>query len=55
MDCKEPMKDLYFQDSMNNIEADAWSSFILVVRNFQRKYKANNYFEQVESLLSSFT
>lgn len=51
---REVMKDSHFQDSMNNAEADAWSSFTLVVRNFLGNHKADNYSELVENMLSSF-
>ena len=35
------MKDPHYQDSMNNAEVNASSSFTLIVRNF----KADNYIE----------
>ena len=49
---REIMKDLHFQDLMNNAEADAWSTFALILMNFLGNYKADNYSEQVESMLS---
>ena len=49
----EHRKDPHFQESMYTAEPDAWSSFTLVVRDFIRNYKADNYSELVESWLSS--
>ena len=51
---REHMKDPHFPDSMNNAKTDSWSSFTLVVSNFLRNYKANNYSELVEGMQSSF-
>ena len=49
---KKLMKDSHFQDSMNNAEADEWPLLTLIVRNFFRNYKADNYFELVKIILS---
>ena len=51
---REFMKDTYFQNSMNNSEADEWSTFTLIVRNFLGKYKTDNYSELMESMISFF-
>ena len=48
---RELIKDPHFQDSMNKTETDAWS---LVLRNFLRNYKANNYFELVKNMQFTF-
>ena len=48
------MQDPNSQDSVNNVEADAWSSFTLVVRKCLGSYEEDNYSELVERMTSSF-
>ncbi|KAK4871977.1 hypothetical protein RN001_016101 [Aquatica leii] len=48
------IKDPQFTASMNEIESNAWCSFVQVVQNFLRNYKAKNYIELVENMLSNF-
>ena len=50
---KELVKDPHFQVSISNAEADAWSSFTLVVWNFLGNHKAENFSELVENMVSS--
>ena len=39
---------------MNHLEANAWSSFVMVIKYFLGNHKAQNYTELVENMLSSF-
>jgi hypothetical protein len=39
---------------MNEIESCAWSSFVLVVKNFLSNKKADNYRQLVEDMLFHF-
>jgi hypothetical protein len=40
--------------SMNKIESCAWSSFVLVVKNFLGNKMADNYIQLVEDMLFHF-
>ena len=51
---RELMKDPHFQTSINTAEVETWFMFTLVERNFLENYKADNFSELVESMLSSF-
>lgn len=48
------INDRNFQHSMNHLEANAWSSFVIVIKNFLGNHKAQNYTELVKNMLSSF-
>ena len=48
------IKDNQFLTSMDPVEFDAWSSFVLVVKNFLGNDKAENYVELVDSMLESY-
>jgi hypothetical protein len=48
------MNDPHFIASMNEIESCAWSSFVLVAKNFLGNKKANNYTQLVEDMLFHF-
>jgi hypothetical protein len=47
-------RDPHFIASMNEIESRAWSSFVLVVKNFLGNKKADNYTQLVEDMLFHF-
>ena len=39
---------------MNNVEFQAWSCFVSVVKNFFGNHKAENYAELVENMLETY-
>jgi hypothetical protein len=51
---RQLINDPHFIASMNEIEACAWSSFVLVVKYFLRNKKADNYTQLVEDMLFHF-
>lgn len=48
------MKDANFIKVMTVPESEAWKGFVLVVENFLGNYKAPNYKEIVQNMLTSF-
>jgi hypothetical protein len=52
---RQLINDSHFITSMNEIEACAWSSFVLVVKYFLRNKKADNYTQLVEDMLFHFS
>ena len=48
------IKDAQFITSMTQVESNAWSSFVLVVKNFLGNHKADNYVELVDNMLECF-
>ena len=48
------MRDQKFCDCMNEVELDAWLSFVEVVTNSLGEYSADNYKEIVNSMLGNF-
>jgi len=51
---RQLINDPHFIASMNEIESCAWSSFVLVVKNFLGNKKADNYIQLVEDMLFHF-
>jgi hypothetical protein len=51
---RQLINDPHFIASMNEIESCAWSSFVLVVKNFLGNKKADNYIQLVEDMLLHF-
>jgi hypothetical protein len=51
---RQLMNDPLFIPSMNEIESCAWSSFVLVTKNFLGNKKADNYAQLVEDMLLHF-
>jgi len=51
---RQLINDPHFIASMNEIESCAWSSFVLVVKNFLGDKKADNYTQLVEDMLFHF-
>jgi len=51
---RQLIKDSNFMKYMTDIESCAWSSFVLVVKNFLGNHKAGNYEELVSNMLRSF-
>jgi hypothetical protein len=39
---------------MNDVEASAWCSYVLVMKNFLGNKKADNYEELVQNMLANF-
>jgi hypothetical protein len=52
---RQLINDPHFIASMNEIESCAWSSFVLVVKNFLDNKKADNYTQLVEDMLFHFS
>ena len=48
------INDSEFVNSMTELEFSAWNFFVLVVKNFLGNFKAENYKELVENMLSNF-
>ena len=48
------IRDPEFENSMNQVELEAWKAFVLVVKNFLGNNKARNYAELVNNMLSAF-
>jgi hypothetical protein len=51
---RQLINDPHFIASMNEIELCAWSSFVLIVKNFLGNKKADNYTQLVEDMLFHF-
>lgn len=48
------INDPAFKDSMTEAELSAWTSFVLVIKNFLGNHKADNYVELVNNMLNNF-
>ena len=48
------IRDPEFENSMNEVELEAWKAFVLVVKNFLGNNKARNYAELVNNMLTAF-
>ena len=48
------LRDPEFENSMNEMELEAWKAFVLVVKNFLDNNKARNYAELVNNMLTAF-
>ena len=48
-------RDPESENSMNQVELEAWKAFVLVVKNFLGNNKARNYTELVNNVLTAFT
>ena len=48
------IRDPEFENSMNEVELEAWKAFVLVVKNFLGNSKASNYAELVNNMLTAF-
>ena len=48
------IKDPEFENSMNEVELEAWKAFVLVVNNFLGNNKVRNYAEPVNNMLTAF-
>ena len=51
---RQLIRDLEFENSMNEVELEAWKVFVLEVKNFLGNNKARNYAELVNNMLSAF-
>lgn len=51
---RQLIRDPEFENSMNEVELEAWKAFVLVVKNFLGNNKANNYAELVTNRLIAF-
>ena len=48
------IRDTEFENSMNEVELEAWKAFVLVVKNCLGNNKARNYAELVMNVLTAF-
>ena len=51
---RQLIRDPEFENSMNEVELEAWKAFVLVVKNFCGNNKARNYAELVNNMLTAF-
>jgi hypothetical protein len=51
---RQLVEDSHFTESMNEIESNAWCSFVKVIQNFLGKHKSQNYVELVGEMLTNF-
>ena len=51
---RQLIKDPEFENTMNEVELEAWKAFVLVVKNFLGNNKARNYAELVNNMLTDF-
>ena len=51
---RQLIRDTEFENSMNEVKLEAWKAFDLVVKNFLGNYKARNYAELVNNMLTAF-
>ena len=51
---RQLIRDPEFENSMNDVELEAWKAFVLVVKNFLGNNKATNYEELLNNMLTAF-
>ena len=51
---RQLIRDPELENSMNEVELEAWKTSVLVVKNFFGNNKASNYAELVTKLLTAF-
>ena len=51
---RELVRDAEFENTMNEVELEAWKAFVLIVKNFLGNNKARNYAELVNNMLTAF-
>ena len=51
---RQLIRDPEFENSMNEVELEAWKAFVQVVKNFLVNNKARNYAELVNNMLTAF-
>ena len=51
---RQLIRDTKFENSMNEVELEAWKAFVLVVKNFLGNNKARNYAELFNYILTAF-
>ena len=51
---RQLIRDPEFENSMNEVELEAWKAFVLVVKNFLSNNKARNYAELVNNMLITY-
>ena len=51
---RQLIRDPEFENSMNEVELEAWKAFVLVVKNFLGYNKVRNYAELVNNILTAF-
>ena len=51
---RQLIRDPEFENSMNEVELEAWKTFVLIVKNFLGYNKARNYAELVNNMLTAF-
>ena len=51
---RQHIRDPEFENSMNEVELEAWKAFVLVVKNFLGNNKARNSAELLNNMLTAF-
>ncbi|XP_029927996.1 carcinoembryonic antigen-related cell adhesion molecule 5-like [Myripristis murdjan] len=51
---RQLIRDPQFENSMNEVELEAWKAFVLVMKNFLGNIKARNYADLVTNMLTAF-
>ena len=51
---RQIIRDPEFENSMNEVELEAWKAFVLVVKNFLGNNKARNHAELINNMLTAF-
>ena len=51
---RQLIRDPEFENSMNEVELEAWKAFVMVVKNFLGNNKARNYAELFYNMLTTF-
>ena len=51
---RQLIRDLELENSMNEVQLEAWKAFVLVVKNFLGNNKARNYAELINNMLTAF-
>ena len=51
---RQLIRDPEFENSMKEVELEAWQAFVLVVKNFFGNTKTRNYAEFVSNILTAF-
>ena len=51
---RQLIRDPEFENTMNEVELEAWKAFVLVVKNFLGNNKARNYAELINNMLAAF-
>lgn len=51
---RQLIRDPDFENSVNEVELEAWKAFVLVMKNFLGNNKARNYIEHITNMIPAF-